>query len=125
KKSDWIPVPDQKPDCPVVQESAQSLQAAGTPEKASLATLERYWVVEPYSYVKIERVRNEGFTYIVVEPTISQKEKTILMETYAHLRDIIIYDNTEKDPDERIDPVAVARITRQFDPDITDDRVRS
>jgi flagellar protein FlaI len=123
KKSDALPVPDQIPDCPVVQESAQSLQAAGILEKASLATLEQYWVVEPYSYVKIERVRNEGFTYIVVEPTISQKEKTILMETYAHLRDIIIYDNTEKDPDERIDPAAVARITRQFDPDITDDRV--
>ncbi|MDO8871143.1 MAG: type II/IV secretion system ATPase subunit, partial [Methanoregula sp.] len=116
-------VPDQKPDCPVVQESAEPLHAADLPGQASLATLERYWVVEPYSYVKIERVRNEGFTYIVVEPTISQKEKTILMETYAHLRDIIIYDNTEKSKTERIDPVAVARIIRQFDPDITEDRV--
>ncbi|MDP2797881.1 MAG: type II/IV secretion system ATPase subunit [Methanoregula sp.] len=116
-------VPDQKPDCPVVQESAEPLHAADLPGQASLATLERYWVVEPYSYVKIERVRNEGFTYIVVEPTISQKEKTILMETYAHLRDIIIYDNTEKSKNERIDPVAVARIIRQFDPDITEDRV--
>ena len=78
------------------------------PGEASLATLERYWVVEPYSFVKIERVGNEGFTYIVVEPAISQKEKTILMETYAHLRDIIIYDNTEKGRGDRIDPVAVA-----------------
>ncbi|MGB7787900.1 type II/IV secretion system ATPase subunit [Methanoregula sp.] len=124
KKGDPVPVPDQIPACTGVQVSAQSRQAAtDLPEEASLATLERYWVVEPYSFVKIERVRNEGFTYIVIEPPISQKEKTILMETYAHLRDIIIYDNTEKGRDERIDPVAVARIIRQFDPDITDERV--
>ncbi|MDO8871696.1 MAG: type II/IV secretion system ATPase subunit [Methanoregula sp.] len=116
-------VPDQKPDYSVVDDSTDSLHASNLPEQASLATLEQYWVVEPYSYVKIERVRNEGFTYIVVEPTISQKEKTILMETYAHLRDIIIYDNTEKSKNERVDPAAVARIIRQFDPDITEDRV--
>jgi len=96
---------------------------AELPEDPSLAILERYWVVEPYSYVKIERVGNEGFTYIVVEPSISQKEKTILMETYAQLRDIIIYDDKEKGKEERIDPVAVAKIIREFDPDITQDRV--
>ena len=123
KKGDPVPVPVQKPDCVAVHEPAESPHVLDLPEEASLATLERYWVVEPYSYVKIERVRNEGFTYIVVEPTISQKEKTILMETYAHLRDIIIYDNTEKSKDERVDPVAVERIIREFDPDITADRV--
>jgi archaeal flagellar protein FlaI len=118
-----IPVPDPVPAGPRAEESIGPRRTADLPGDASLATLERYWVVEPYSYVKIERVRNEGFTYIVVEPTISQKEKTILMETYAHLRDIIIYDNTEKSKNERVDPAAVARIIRQFDPDITEDRV--
>ncbi|MDO9325895.1 MAG: type II/IV secretion system ATPase subunit [Methanoregula sp.] len=118
---DPVPVPDL--EYPVTGEFADPLHAADPPGDASLATLERYWVVEPYSFVKIERVRNEGFTYIVVEPALSQKEKTILMETYAHLRDIIIYDNTEKGRNERIDPAAVARIIRQFDPDITQDRV--
>jgi len=96
---------------------------AELPEDPSLAILERYWVAEPYSYVKIERVRNEGFTYIVVEPPISQKEKTILLETYAQLRDIIIYDDVEKGKEERIDQAAVAKIIREFDPDITQDRV--
>ncbi len=123
KKNDAVPVMDRIPESPHLQESVNPLHTADLPGKPSLATLERYWVVEPYSYIKIERVRNEGFTYIVVEPTISQKEKTILMETYAHLRDIIIYDNTEKGKDDRVDPVAVARIIRQFDPDITEDRV--
>jgi flagellar protein FlaI len=123
KKGDPVPVPDLIQGCPGVPESIRPLSTAELPEEASLATLERYWVVEPYSFVKIERVRNEGFTYIVVEPVISQKEKTILMETYAHLRDIIIYDNSEKGRGDRIDPVAVARIIRQFDPDITEDRV--
>ena len=123
KKDAAVRVPDENPECRGVQESTEPEHAAGLPEEASLATLERYWVVKPYSSVKIERVRNEGFTYIVVEPAISQKEKTILMETYAHLRDIIIYDNTEKGRDECIDSAAVARIIRQFDPDITEDRV--
>nr|WP_320162759.1 type II/IV secretion system ATPase subunit [uncultured Methanoregula sp.] len=114
-----LPVPDLFPE----SEPFESGYAMDIPEEIALATLERYWVAEPYSYVKIERVRNEGFTYIVVEPAISQKEKTILMETYAHLRDIIIYDNTEKGKEDRVDPIAVARIIRQFDPDITEDRV--
>jgi archaeal flagellar protein FlaI len=124
KNGDTAPVPGDLPYSPVmVQESAQSLQVTGIPGEVSLATLEQYWVVEPFSYVKIERVGNEGFTYIVVEPLLSQKEKTILMETYAHLRDIIIYDNTEKGRDDRVDPVAAARIIRQFDPEVTEDRV--
>jgi flagellar protein FlaI len=96
---------------------------ADLPEKASLATIDQYWIVEPYSYVRIERVGNMGFTYVVVEPSISQKERTILLETYTHLRDIILYDNAEKGQPVTIDPVAVARIIRQFDPDIPDNRV--
>ncbi|MDD1689984.1 MAG: type II/IV secretion system ATPase subunit [Methanoregula sp.] len=114
------PVPDKKPELPTPPVDSLPGELPGT---ASLATLERYWVFEPYAYIRIERVSNEGFTYIVVEPPISQKEKTILMETYAHLRDIIIYDDVEKKKDERIDPVAVAKIIREFDPDITEDRV--
>ena len=118
-----LPLPDQAPDNRLMKESFGHPEVSDLPEEASLATLEQYWVVEPYSYVKIERVGSEGFSYIVVEPIISQKEKAILMETYTHLRDIIIYDNTEKGRDDRIDPVAVTRIIRQFDPDITDERV--
>ncbi|MFA5267400.1 MAG: type II/IV secretion system ATPase subunit [Methanoregula sp.] len=123
KMDSVVPVPDQKPDCPAVENPAESLHAAEIPGEISLAALEQYWVVEPYSYVKIERVGNVGFTYVVTEPAISQKEKTILMETYAHLRDIIIYDNTEKGRDDRINLTEVAKIIRQFDPDITEDRV--
>ena len=115
--------PDERGEYQPLKEPGQIHPAAVIPEEATLATLERYWVVEPYSYVKIERVGNEGFTYVVSEPAISQKEKTILLETYTHLRDIIIYDNTETDRDNRIDPAAAARIIRQFDPDITEDRV--
>jgi flagellar protein FlaI len=96
---------------------------AEMPEDPTLATLERYWVSEPYSYVTIKRVGNEGFTYVVSEPPISKKEKTILLETYAHLRDIIIYDETEAGRNTRIDPVAVSRIIRSFDPEIDDDRL--
>ena len=118
-----ISPPGQQPDCPAVEEPTVPPQETLIPGDATCATLERYWVIEPYSSVRIERVGNMGFTYIVVEPAISQKEKTILMETYAQLRDIIIYDEREKGRDDRIDLDAVAKIIRQFDPDITGDRV--
>lgn len=122
-KGDPVPTADRRPEGPGEQESPVSMKEAELPENASLATLDRYWVVKPYSYIRIERVGNEGFTYIVVEPAITRKEKTILLETYTHLRDIIIYDNTETGREDRIDPEAVARIIRQFDPDITEERV--
>lgn len=93
------------------------------PEEGSLATLERYWVSEPYSSIRIERIGNEGFTYIVLEPALSRKEKTLLLETYTQLRDIIIYDEKDRGPSQPIDPAAVSRIIRQFDPDITPERV--
>ena len=123
KPKDPVPPPGPQSTDISIDDTPELRHSASLPEDAALATLDRYWIVEPYSYVKIERVGNEGFTYIVVEPSISRKEKTILMETYAHLRDIIIYDETVKGKDERIDPVAVNRIIRQFDPDITEDRV--
>ena len=123
KTASAVPVPDQKPDCPALEKSTEPLSGTQIPGETPLAALERYWVVEPYAYVKIERVGNIGFMYIVVEPAISQKEKTILMETYAQLRDIIIYDNTEKGRDDRLDMVTISRIIRQFDPEITKDRV--
>jgi flagellar protein FlaI len=111
------PAPSRKPVAPVAR------PAADLPEKASLTTIDQYWITEPYSYVRIERVGNMGFTYVVVEPLISPRERTILLETYTHLRDIILYDNPESERPEAIDPVAVVRIIRQFDPDISDERV--
>lgn len=94
------------------------------PEELGLTTIEMYWVVEPFSYVKIEQAATVGFTYIVSEPVISQKEKTILRETHARLRDVIIFDDTENGREARIDPAVVAKIIREFDPHITEDRVQ-
>jgi flagellar protein FlaI len=112
-------------DSPVTEHHSSDLPffVAELPDDPSFAILERYWVVEPYSYVTIKRVGIDGFTYIVSEPPISKKEKTILVETYLHLRDIIIYDECENSQTGRTDPAAVARIIRNFDPEITDDRI--
>ncbi|HEX3002191.1 MAG TPA: type II/IV secretion system ATPase subunit [Methanoregula sp.] len=110
-------------DTPGREDREESRHPAVFLEAASPATRERYWVSEPYSYVTIERVGNEGFTYIVGEPALSHKERTILMETCAHLRDVIIYDSAENRDEDRIIPAEVAGIIRQFDPGIPDDRV--
>lgn len=84
--------------------------------------LEWYWVAEPFSYVKIRRIGTVGFTYVVTEPAVSQKEKVILRETHARLRDVIIYDEMEKEKGATIDPGVVDKIIREFDPLITEDR---
>ena len=84
--------------------------------------LEWYWVAEPFSYVKIRRIGTVGFTYVVTEPAVSQKEKVILRETHARLRDVIIYDEVEKEKGATIDPGVVDKIIREFDPLITEDR---
>lgn len=116
------PVQGPGPVSPGPREREASPRNIPGAEEVSPALLDRYWVAEPWAYVTIEPVRNEGFTYIVSEPAISRKEQTILAETYTHLRDIIIYDKPENELG-GIDPSASARIIRQFDPAIADDRV--
>jgi archaeal flagellar protein FlaI len=124
----WLPVHEEIPrsappeDCPV-PEPGSIVTGAAIPEEKTLATLEQYWVAEPYSFVKIVRTGNQGFVYTVVEPAISVKEKTLLQETYAHLRDIIIYDSTEQAKSDHLDQRFIAGIIRQFDPSIGSDRL--
>ncbi|OPY37809.1 MAG: hypothetical protein A4E35_01091 [Methanoregula sp. PtaU1.Bin051] len=93
------------------------------PNDPSPSVISQYWVQEPFSYVKVARAGTEGFKYIVVEPPITKKEKTILQETYARLRDFIVYDATERDQDPKFKPELIRKIMRQFDPDLTDEQL--
>lgn len=93
------------------------------PEDRTPGVLDMYWVSPPFSYVKIVRVGNAGFTYTIVEPSISQKEKTILRETYVYLRDVIIFQAPEDSTANHLDPAIISTIIRQFDPAIPDDRL--
>ena len=85
--------------------------------------LEWYWVEEPFSYVKIERIGSRGFVYTVHEPAITPMEKTILQETYTRLRDIIVYDTTRADQEEKFTTEKVHGIIHEFDPAIRQDRL--
>ncbi|MCK9579026.1 MAG: type II/IV secretion system ATPase subunit [Methanoregula sp.] len=107
-------------------EPPESSQDRPRPEldEPSLTELEWYWVAEPYSYVKIQRMGTVGFTYFVTEPAVSQKEKVILLETHARLRDVIIFDESENGRETHIEPAVVDRIIREFDPGITEERIR-
>ena len=82
-----------------------------------------YWIIPSFSYIKIIRAGNAGFTYTVVEPSVSQKEKTILRETYVYLRDIIIFNAPKDSTENHLDPAIVTPIIRQFNPMIADDRL--
>ncbi len=93
------------------------------PEERTPGVLDMYWVLPPFSYIKIVRAGNAGFTYTVVELPISQKEKTILRETYAYLRDVIIFNAPEDSTENHLDPATVTPVIRQFEPEISDDRL--
>ncbi|MFA4849244.1 MAG: type II/IV secretion system ATPase subunit [Methanoregula sp.] len=93
------------------------------PEKRTPGILDMYWISPPFSYIKIVRAGNAGFTYTVVEPSISPKEKTILRETYAYLRDVIIFNAAEDSTGNHLDPATVRPVIHQFDPVITDERL--
>jgi flagellar protein FlaI len=93
------------------------------PEERTPGILDMYWVSPPFSYIKIVRAGNAGFTYTVVEPSISQKEKTILRETYAYLRDVIIFNAAKDSTEDHLDPATVTPVIHQFDPAISDERL--
>ena len=93
------------------------------PEERTPGILDMYWILPPFSYIKIIRAGNAGFTYTVVEPSVSQKEKTILRETYAYLRDIIIFNAPKDSTENHLDPAIVTPVIHQFAPTISDDRL--
>ncbi len=85
--------------------------------------LERYWIESPFVSVRIIRRGNEGFTYTVDEPAITPQEQVVLQETTAHLRKVIVYDDPEKPPVSGLDDVTFGRIIREFNPQISSDRL--
>ncbi|MDD5144349.1 type II/IV secretion system ATPase subunit, partial [Methanoregula sp.] len=85
--------------------------------------LERYWIESPFVSIRILRRGNAGFTYTVDEPSITPQEQAVLLETSGHLRKVIVYDDPEKPPAQKLDDGTVSRIIREFHPRIADDRL--
>lgn len=93
------------------------------PDDHSPTTISQYWVEEPFAYIKIARVGIEGFKYLVNEPAVTKREKIILQETYSRLRDLVIYEASEKDREFKFRPDFVNGIIREFDPGITEEQL--
>jgi flagellar protein FlaI len=58
--------------------------------------IERYWVIEPYSFVVI--LYNEignAYLYYVCEPSLTVFEKELLEDVYQRLQDLLILDNID------------------------------
>ena len=133
----WLPLPAHAPAPEPIDEipsgsgnASDSCPAAMTrllpylPDDPSPQTISQYWVEEPFAYVKIAREGVEGFKYIVTEPPVTKKEKTILQETYARLRDLVIYEASEKDREYKFRPEFINGIIREFDPRINEEQLR-
>ena len=92
-------------------------------EKPGGSCLNVYWVESPFVYIKIVRQGNLGLVYTVVEPVITAREKIVLQVTYNYLREVIVFDNPEKSPDDLLKAKNVYRILRENDPTISSERL--
>ncbi|OPX64391.1 MULTISPECIES: type II/IV secretion system ATPase subunit [unclassified Methanoregula] len=105
-----------------------SLQPACTPDLPPLSAdssslLDRYWIEAPFVSVRIVRRGNEGFTYTVDEPAITRDEQVVLLETSAHLRKVIVYDDPDKPPVSALDNETLGGFIREFHPRISSERL--
>ncbi|MDD1695148.1 MAG: type II/IV secretion system ATPase subunit [Methanoregula sp.] len=85
--------------------------------------LDRYWLVPPFSYVNITRDWEMNPRYDIMEPRVSEKELILLEETYERLRTVLIYDSPVKRDQARLEDGEVRQIIREFDPEITEERL--
>lgn len=64
--------------------------------------IERYWVIEPYSFVVIlynEQANN--YLYYVCEPSLTVFEKELLEDIYQRLQDVLLIENIDSKSDRR------------------------
>jgi flagellar protein FlaI len=108
---------------PPIEPEFSAGQVLLSPLQQPTGTLDTYWIEEPYVSIRIIRVGNQGFTYQVLEPLLSARERVVLTETYNRLRKVIIYDDPKDPPLHHFTREAVSRIIREFSPDITGERL--
>jgi archaeal flagellar protein FlaI len=108
---------------PVIEPDAPDETEQHDAKKTEHGLLTRYEVTPPYSSVKIVRLGNAGFTYTIIEPSLSAREKTILRETYTYLRDVIIYDDTENNVEKHLNTAVIYPVFCQFDPMLSKERL--
>lgn len=85
--------------------------------------IERYWLVPPFTYVKIIKNWEMDLEYEVIEPKVSEKEFILLEETYEELRNVLIYTSPVSKRDVIFDETQVKQIIRSFNPEIANDRL--
>ncbi|WP_048152273.1 type II/IV secretion system ATPase subunit [Methanolacinia paynteri] len=85
--------------------------------------IDRYWLVPPFTYVKIMKNWEMDLEYVIVEPKVSEKEFVLLEETYEELRNVLIYTSPHQKDEVAFEERKVKRIIRSFDPEIPDDRL--
>ncbi|MFA5330792.1 MAG: type II/IV secretion system ATPase subunit [Methanoregula sp.] len=128
-----IPAGEEQPECSSPDDLVDRiLPASARPDLPTLPpldnidesrVLDRYWLVPPFSYVNITRDWEMNPRYDIVEPRISEKELILLEETYERLRTVLIYDTPVKRDLVRLDENEIKQIIREFDPEITEERM--
>ncbi len=75
---------------------------ASFPGLSGYDEIERYWVIEPYSFVVI--LYNESantYLYYVCEPSLTVFEKELLEDVYQRLQDLLILSNIDLNADRK------------------------
>ncbi|WP_424359409.1 type II/IV secretion system ATPase subunit [Methanocella sp. MCL-LM] len=69
---------------------------------ADFEEIERYWVIEPYSFVVIlYNEKANTYLYYVCEPTLTIFEKELLEDIYQRLQDVLLIENIDPKSDRR------------------------
>lgn len=85
--------------------------------------VDRYWLVPPFTYVKIMKNWEMDLEYVIVEPKVTEKEFVLLEETYEELRNVLIYTSPHQKDNVTFNKGQVKKIIRSFDPEIRPERL--
>jgi flagellar protein FlaI len=106
KKKKKKPAKAKKKEKPKVDFEAYDLEKHGAmatfPSMPDYEEIERYWVIEPYSFVVI--LYNESantYLYYVCEPSLTVFEKELLEDVYQRLQDLLILSNIDVKADRK------------------------
>nr|WP_255668295.1 type II/IV secretion system ATPase subunit [Methanocella sp. CWC-04] len=72
------------------------------PGVAGYEEIERYWVIEPYSFIVIlYNEQTNNYLYYVVEPSLTVFEKELLEEVYERLQDVLVLEDLDTKTDKK------------------------
>ncbi len=85
--------------------------------------LDRYWLRKNFCYAQIGESELFDILYRVIEPPVSTRERILLEEVHAYLRDVLVYDTFRRKGEISLSYEDVEKATGHFAPDLPANRI--